>query len=87
MIFYGIWVFIRILGVIFVSSRGGSTTFCGKKIVLEYFHCLVTIEYFRLNIEYLSLRLVDPTARRGILSILKRTERSDIHKYSICNLQ
>jgi hypothetical protein len=34
---------------------------------LEYFHCLVTIEYIRLNIEYLR------SACGG--SILKRTER------------
>ncbi len=27
--------------------------FYGKKIVLEYFHCLVMIEYCRLTIEYL----------------------------------
>ncbi|CAB1057151.1 hypothetical protein D1BOALGB6SA_1890 [Olavius sp. associated proteobacterium Delta 1] len=37
------------------------------------------IEYFRLNIEYLRF------AFDG--SILKRTERSEIYKYSICNLQ
>ena len=42
------------------------------------------------QIEYLSLRLVDPTARRGILSILiKKTERSDTtnRQYSIVNIQ
>ena len=39
----------------------------------------VNIEYCRLKIEYLR------SACDG--SILKRTERSDIHKYSICNLQ
>ncbi len=37
--------------------------------VLGYCRYVLTIEYFRFNIEYSSLRLVDPTARRGILSI------------------
>jgi hypothetical protein len=37
------------------------------------------IEYFRLNIEYLMY------ASGG--SIIKMTERSDIHKYSIFNSQ
>jgi hypothetical protein len=52
-VFYADSGSIRPFVVIFVSSRGGSTTFYGKKIVLGYFHDLATIEYFRLNIEYL----------------------------------
>ena len=40
------------LVIIIVSSRGGFTTFCGKKIVLGYFHYLVTIEYLRNSIHF-----------------------------------
>ena len=39
------------------------------------------IEYFRLNIEYLRNSFIYKKA------IIKMTERSDIHKYSIVNIQ
>jgi putative hemolysin len=42
------------------------------------------IEYFRLNIEYLRSAYCGSILKGAIL---KMTERSDFHKYSICNLQ
>jgi len=42
------------------------------------------IEYFRLNIEYLRYTFGGSILKR---SIKKMIERSDIHKYSIVNIQ
>ncbi len=51
----------------------------GKSLVPIYWnHLMFAQDLCHGQIEYLSLRLVDPTARRGILSILlEKTERSD----------
>jgi len=67
----------------------------GQKIVLGYFQCLVTIEYFQLNSEYLrnSFHFKKDGATRGAHAAQARALRerlrgaSDIPKYSICNLQ
>ena len=70
---------------------------CGKKIVLEYFHRLVTIEYFRLNIEYLrnssrreplgrTIHFKKDGATRGASACAARATSTNI-QFAIFNLQ
>jgi len=59
--------------VVFVAIRG----------VSNYFRYFQMIEYFRMNIE--DLRLA--SGGSILKTIIKLLERSDIHKYSIVNIQ